>query len=49
MAPTVSQMKKTRAMRSKSAPRDKNTLQNLASNAAGGALSQSQLEAAYKL
>ena len=40
---------KTRAMRSKSAPRDKKTLRNLAGNAAGGALSQSQLEAAAKL
>ena len=40
---------KTRAMRSKSAPRDKNILRNLAANDAGGALSQSQLEAAAEL
>ena len=40
---------KTRAMKSKSAPRDKTTLKNLATNTSGGALSQSQLEAAAKL
>ena len=40
---------KTRAMKSKSAPRDKTTLRNLANNTAGGALSQSQLEAAAEL